>query len=173
MFRYIHCQTLRARFHSCVLLFGRWARSQGGGHEHEMMRGDSNKRPQGTHTAQPAHTITRTHTHSKHSHTHYLCRRKKYINICNRKQYKGLGVVKYLLCLIKMWGRILVGCRIRMSSVCKMTCSSAFNKIDFLICEKIFPQHQMKNNHTPPPPRKSLFSKWKPPLESYMVKIMG
>ena len=45
----------------------------------EMMQGDANQKAQGhPHSPTRAHTLTHARTHSEHSCTHYLCRRKIY-----------------------------------------------------------------------------------------------
>lgn len=63
------------------------------------MQGDLNKAP-----LSPTHTHNHTCVHTLSSIlTHIIyAGEKKYINICITKQYKGLSVVKYLFCQIKM-----------------------------------------------------------------------
>lgn len=94
-----------------------------------MMQGDLNKSPMA-----PTHS-SHMHTHS-HSHTfsHTIYPREKYINICITKQYKGLSVVKYVFCKIKVMN---VGHVISLVHLCvKTTSALAFNKISVFVYEK-------------------------------------
>lgn len=135
-----------------------------------MHEGDLNK-AQG-HPRSPTHTHTQSHMHAhtlKHSHTLFM-QEKKYINICITKQYKGLSVVKYVFCRIKMCWRIRVGRHF--PYVCKTISPFAFNKTSFPHLLKIFPWFngiwgtglylctQKVFFHL----LKSLFSKWKPKI---------
>lgn len=165
-------ETLRPCFNSCVLS----GSVLGGGRDHrkgiggEMMQGDLNS-PRAPTQSNP-HTQSLMHAYNSSIRTHIIYAGEKYINICITKQYKGLSVVKYLLSL-KSTGVVISLCLL----YAKLSLSLPSTKY-LLSSMKNIPIIQrdlrhwirflyMKSLFTPLP--QSLFCKWKPPPESYMI----